>query len=374
MNNKMIRVAITHGDTNGIGYEMIFKTFADPAMLEICTPIIYGSPKVATYHRNALEIEANFSIINAATEAEDGRINMLPVFDEEIKVEFGTPSEEASHAAVKALDKALIDYKEGLFDVLVTAPANDNNLEINGYPIPCTSRYIETSVGNGHKGIDILMNEWMRMAMMTDNIALKDVAKNITPEGIIEKVASFFTTLRRDMRISNPRIAILALNPNDSEDHPGKEETDAIIPAVQKLADVGVSVFGPYQVDDFFGTGEYEAFDGVLAMYHDQGVAPFKALSPENNVHYFGGLPLISTTPDVGPGYDIAGQGVADEVPLRYAIYQAIDGFRNRNNYDEPLAHPLPKLYHERKDDSEKVRFSIPKKHDKANKERQKKD
>ncbi|KXB36962.1 pyridoxal phosphate biosynthetic protein PdxA [Bacteroidales bacterium KA00344] len=374
MNNKMIRVAITHGDTNGIGYEMIFKTFADPAMLEICTPIIYGSPKVATYHRNALEIEANFSIINAATEAEDGRINMLPVFDEEIKVEFGTPSEEANHAAVKALDKALIDYKEGLFDVLVTTPANDNNLEINGYPIPCTSRYIETSVGNGHKGIDILMNEWMRMAMMTDNIALKDVAKNITPEGIIEKVASFFTTLRRDMRISNPRIAILALNPNDSEDHPGKEETDAIIPAVQKLADVGVSVFGPYQVDDFFGTGEYEAFDGVLAMYHDQGVAPFKALSPENNVHYFGGLPLISTTPDVGPGYDIAGQGVADEVPLRYAIYQAIDGFRNRNNYDEPLAHPLPKLYHERKDDSEKVRFSIPKKHDKANKERQKKD
>lgn len=374
MNNKMIRVAITHGDTNGIGYEMIFKTFADPAMLEICTPIIYGSPKVATYHRNALEIEANFSIINSATEAEDGRINMLPVFDEEIKVEFGTPSEEANHAAVKALDKALIDYKEGLFDVLVTAPANDNNLEINGYPIPCTSRYIETSVGNGHKGIDILMNEWMRMAMMTDNIALKDVAKNITPEGVIEKVASFFTTLRRDMRISNPRIAILALNPNDSEYHPGKEETDAIIPAVQKLADVGVSVFGPYQVDDFFGTGEYEAFDGVLAMYHDQGVAPFKALSPENNVHYFGGLPLISTTPDVGPGYDIAGQGVADEAPLRYAIYQAIDGFRNRNNYDEPLAHPLPKLYHERKDDSEKVRFSIPKKHDKANKERQKKD
>jgi 4-hydroxythreonine-4-phosphate dehydrogenase len=374
MNNKMIRVAITHGDTNGIGYEMIFKTFADPAMLEICTPIIYGSPKVATYHRNALEIEANFSIINAATEAEDGRINMLPVFDEEIKVEFGTPSEEANHAAVKALDKALIDYKEGLFDVLVTAPANNNNLEINGYPIPCTSRYIETSVGNGHKGIDILMNEWMRMAMMTDNIALKDVAKNITPEGIIEKVASFFTTLRRDMRISNPRIAILALNPNDSEDHPGEEETDAIIPAIQKLADVGVSVFGPYQVDDFFGTGEYEAFDGVLAMYHDQGVAPFKALSPENNVHYFGGLPLISTTPDVGPEYDIAGQGVADEAPLRYAIYQAIDGFRNRNNYDEPLAHPLPKLYHERKDDSEKVRFSIPKKHDKANKERQKKD
>ncbi|MGI6242974.1 MAG: PdxA family dehydrogenase [Prevotella sp.] len=374
MNNKRIRVAITHGDTNGIGYELIFKTFADPAMLEICTPIIYGSPKVATYHRNALGIEANFSIINSAAEAEDGRVNMLPVFDEEIKVEFGTASEEANRAAVKSLDKALTDYKEKLFDVLVTGPANDSNLEINGYPIPCTSRYIETSIGEGHKGLDILMNEWMRVALMTDNMALKDVPKSITPEGIIERVAVFFTTLRRDMRISNPRIAILALNPDDSEDHPGKEETEAIIPAVQKLADVGVSVFGPYQASELFGSGEYNAFDGVLAMYHDQGVPPLKALSPENNIHYFGGLPLISTSPDIGPCYDIAGQGVADESPLRYAIYQAIDGFRNRNNYDEPLAHPLPKLYHERKDDSEKVRFSIPKKHENAIKERQKKE
>lgn len=373
-NNKKIRVAITHGDTNGIGYELIFKTFANPEMLDICTPIIYGSPKVAAYHRNALNIEGNFSIINTAEEAEEGRVNMLPAFEEEIKVELGTVSEEANHAAIKALDRAIVDYKEGLIDVLVTCPVNNCNLSIGGYSLPCTSKYIETSIGEGRKGLDILTNEWLRVVLMTDNVALKDVAGSITAEGIIEKVAIFFTTLRRDMRISNPRIAILALNPNDSDEHPGKEETEAIIPAVQKLADAGVSAFGPYQANEFFGSGEYRAFDGVLAMYHDQGIAPFKALAPENNIHYLGGLPLISTCADMGPGYDIAGKGIADETPFRHAIYQAIDGFRNRNNYEEPLAHPLPKLYHERRDDSEKVRFSIPKKHENATKERQKKD
>lgn len=371
-NNKKIRVAITHGDTNGIGYEMIFKTFADVEMLELCTPIIYGSPKVAAYHRNALGTEANFSIIGSASEAEDGRVNMLPVFEDEVKVELGVSTQDSCKAAVRALDRAITDYKDGLFDVLVTCPVNKNNLTLEGYALPCTSRFIEASIGDGHKALDIYINPQMRMTLMTDDVALKDVPAQITAERIIEKIAIFYTTLKRDMRISNPRIAVLALNPNDSDEHPGKEETEAIIPAVQKLADVGVNAFGPYQANEFFGCEEYRAFDGILAMYHDQGVAPFKALSPESNIHYLGGLNLICTAPDVGPGYDIAGKGVADESPLRHAIYEAIDGFRNRNNYDEPLAHPLPKLYRERRDDSEKVRFSIPKKHENAIKDRQK--
>lgn len=371
-NNKKIRVAITHGDTNGIGYEMIFKVFADPEILDLCTPIIYGSPKVAAYHRNALGIDANFSIIAHASEAEDGRVNMLPVFDEETKVDLGLSTQEASRAAIQALDRAITDYKDSLFDVLVTCPINKKNLTVEGYTMPCTSRYIETSIGEGRQGLDILVNDQLRVALMTDDIALKDVPARITAESIIEKIAVLFTTLKRDMRISNPRIAVLALNPNDSDEHPGKEEAEAIIPAVQKLADVGVNAFGPYQANEFFGSSEYRAFDGILAMYHDQGVAPFKALNPQNNIHYLGGLPLIATAPDVGPGYDIAGQGVADEAPLRHAIYEAIDGFRNRNNFDEPLAHPLPKLYRERKDDSEKVRFAIPKKHENAIKERRK--
>lgn len=372
MNNGKIRVGITHGDTNGIGYELIFKTFADAEMLGLCTPIVYGSPKVATYHRNALGIEANFSIINSADQAEDNRVNMLAVFEDEVKVEFGVTSEEASRAAVKALDKAITDYKNGDIDVIVSCPVNENNLTVEGYAIPKPAKYIETSIGEGKKVLDIVMNEWLKVALMTDDMALKDVPTNISAQAIIEKIAIFYATLRRDMRISAPRIAVLALNPNDTEEKRGKEEQEMIRPAIQKLAEVNVCAFGPYQAADFFGSGQYKAFDGVLAMYHDQGIAPFKALLPNNNIHYYGGLPLVSTAVDMGPCYDIAGKGEADETPLRYAIYQAIDAFRNRNDYDEPLAHPLPKLYHERRDDSDKVRFAVSKKRENAAKEYQK--
>ncbi len=369
MDNQKIRVAITHGDTNGIGYELIFKTFAEPEMLELCTPIIYGSPKIASYHRKALNIEGNFSIINSAADAREGRVNMLPVFDEEVKVELGVTSPEAVQAEMLALDKALTDYKEGLFDVLVTGPLDKKNLNVNGLHIKSCAKFIEDSIGDGQTGLDILVNQDLRVALMTDDIALKDVAKAITTEAIIRKAAILFATLRRDMRISNPRIAVLALNPNDCDEHPGEEETNAIIPAVQQLADAGVNAFGPYQADEFFGSGEYTAFDGIIAMYHDQGVAPFKALEPENNVHYLGGLPLICTCADMGACHHIAGQGIADETGFRHAIYLGIDTFRNRKNYDAPLANPLPKLYHERRDESEKVRFSIPKKHENTVKE-----
>jgi 4-hydroxythreonine-4-phosphate dehydrogenase len=372
MDNKKIRVAITHGDTNGIGYELIFKVFATPEMLELCTPIIYGSPKVAAYHSKALEMDANFSIIKNAGEAEDGRVNMLPVFEEEVKVDFGQTTDEANKAAILALDRAITDYREGHYDVLVTGPIDKDNLHVEGFHFPTSARFIESCLCEGNRCLDILINDCLRVALMTDDVPLKEVSGAITKDAVIDKAASLFSTLRRDLRVANPRIAILALNPNDSNAHPALEEREAIIPAVQQLADAGISAFGPYQADSFFGQGEYTAFDGVLAMYHDQGVAPFKALAPENNIHYYAGLPVVCTSPDLGPCYDIAGKGVADEAPLRQAIFQAIDAFRNRNNYDEPMEHPLPKLYHERKDDSEKVRFSIPKKHENAIKERQK--
>ena len=195
-------MGITHGDTNGIGYELIFKTFADAEMLGLCTPIVYGSPKVATYHRNALGIEANFSIINSADQAEDNRVNMLAVFEDEVKVEFGVTSEEASRAAVKALDKAITDYKNGDIDVIVSCPVNENNLTVEGYAIPKPAKYIETSIGEGKKVLDIVMNEWLKVALMTDDMALKDVPTNISAQAIIEKIAIFYATLRRDMRIS----------------------------------------------------------------------------------------------------------------------------------------------------------------------------
>lgn len=370
MNNNKIRVAITHGSTNGIGYELIFKTFEEPEMFELCTPIIYGSPKVAAYHSKALGIKDNFTIITDANAAQEGKLNIIPAVDEEIKVEMGIPSPDATLAAVKALDRAITDYKDGLFDVLVCAPADEGVAHVGGFDFPRRAKYIEQCIGEGKKAQSLLINEDMRLALMTDEISLRDVPVAITSHDIIEQVAILFTTLRRDMRVSNPRIAVLALNPDVDGKAEGKEETEAIVPAIQKLADAGVNVFGPFQADHFFQQGEYYHFDAILSMYHDQGLAPFKTLHPDNNVCYLGGLPLVATAPDLSPCYDIAGQGIADPTPLRHAIYAAIDGFRNRRAYDEPLANPLPKLYHEKKDDSEKVRFSIPKKHENAIKER----
>ena len=359
MENNKIRVAITHGDTNGIGYELIFKTFADTEMLELCTPIIYGSPKVAAYHRKALNIEANFTIINSAEEAHDGRVNIIPCFDEEIKIDFGIPTQESGTAALKALDRAMTDYREGLYDVLVTAPLDSNNIQGQGFRFPGHHQYIETSLGEGKKALVVLCNERLRIAVATnETLSLKDVPAAITKEGIETKATQFFQTLKSDFNISNPRVAILALNPGQ----PGKEEKEILQPAVEELFDKGIAAFGPYPADDFFGKGYYNDFDGILAMYHDQGVAPFKAISPEPCVKFAAGLPVIATAPDNNAGFDIAGQCVANEDSFRNAIYAAIDIFRCRENYEAPYANPLPKLYHEKREDGEKVRFNIPKK------------
>ena len=365
MNKKMeqerkIRVAITQGDTNGVGYEVIFKAFADPTILELCTPIIYGSPKIAAYHRKALNIDTNFSIINNADEARDGRVNLLNCFDDEVKVELGLPSTEAGSAALKALDRAMTDFRSGLYDVLVTAPINKATIQSSGFHFPGHTEYIETSVGDGQKALMILMNETLRVALVTTHLPIKDVAKAITKEGIIEKTTIFHTALKRDFRISNPRIAVLALNPHAGDDGLlGQEEKEIISPAIEELAGKGIQAFGPYPADGFFGSGAYDHFDGVLAMYHDQGLAPFKTIALESGVNYTAGLPIVRTSPDHGTAYDIAGQGKADENSMRQAIYTAIDVFRNRQNYDEPLKNPLPKLFHEKREDGDKARFAV---------------
>ena len=366
----MIRVAITQGDTNGVGYEVILKTFSDPAMFELCTPIIYGSPKIAAYHRKALNLETNFSIINSAEEARDGRLNILTCFDEEVKVELGQPSEEAGQAAYKALDRAMTDYRAGLFDVLVTAPINKATIQSPGFHFPGHTEYIETSVGDGNKALMILMNESLRVALVTTHLPIKDIAKAITKETIIEKATIFHKSLKRDFRISNPRIAVLSLNPHAGDNGLlGSEEQEVIKPAIDELEKQGIQAFGPYPADGFFGSNAYDHFDGVLAMYHDQGLAPFKTIALESGVNFTAGLPIVRTSPDHGTAFDIAGEGKADENSFRQAVYTAIDVFRNRQNYDEPLQNPLPKLFHEKRDDSEKVRFAIPKAKDQFRKD-----
>lgn len=367
MEEKKIRVAITHGDTNGIGYEVILKTFADPAIFELCTPIVYGSPKVAAYHRKALDLPTNFSIIEKAEDAQNGRLNLLTTFEEEVKVDLGQPSKEAGEAALKALDRAMTDYRAGLYDVLVTAPINKNTIQSDLFHFCGHTEYIEQSVGDGHKALMILMNDNLRVALVTTHLPVKDIAQAITKEKIVEKATIFHQALKRDLRISSPRIAVLSLNPHAGDGGViGTEEQETIIPAIKELEEGGVYAFGPYAADGFFGSGMYNRFDGVLAMYHDQGLAPFKTLALENGVNFTAGLPIVRTSPDHGTAYDIAGKGVADEQSFRQAIYAAIDIWRNRQNYDEPLANPLPKLYHEKREDGEKARFTVKKEHPKS--------
>ena len=355
--NKKIRVAITHGDTNGIGYELIFKTFAEPEMLELCTPIIYGSPKVATYHRNALDMEANFTIIKDASEAQNGRLNLLPVFDDEIKVELGVPTEESGVAGLRAVDKALDDYRQGLFDVLVTAPIDNNeHFHFSGQ-----SRYIEDHLETEEQGLSILINDELRIALATRNLPLRQVAESITKASIIKNTTLLFKSLRRDFRITCPRIAVLGLNPKAGDNGLlGSEEQEIILPAIDELVDNDIQAFGPYPADTFFGCNYTEHFDGILAMYYEQGLAPFRSLSSCHGITYTAGLPLVRTSAEIPDSLALAGKGIIDELPFRHAIYLAIDIFRNRAEYDEAQVHPLPKLYKEKRDESDKARFANP--------------
>ncbi len=360
MEEKKIRVAITHGDTNGVGYEIIFKTFEDPAMLELCTPIVYGSPKTAAYHLKALGREMQFNIVNSAKDVRDGRINLVTTYDEEVKIDLGIPTPEAGQAAKTALDRALADVKEGLFDVLVTAPIAKNSIRgFDGH-----TSYITRSLGGEQHGLTILVSDNLRVALVTNNVSLKEVADSISKQKIVEKAKVLHQSLRRDMRINNPRIAVLALNPRGGENGVlGDEEQLVICPAIEELIAEGIQVFGPYPADDFFGDGSYAQFDAVLAMYHDQGQTPFKALtsiSDDKGVRVTAGLPLVRTAPAHGVCFEKAGKGSTEPDSMRRALYEAIDIWRNRKEYDLPLQNPLPKLYHEKRDESEKVRFNVP--------------
>lgn len=360
MEEKKIRVAITQGDTNGVGYEVIFKAFEDPAMFELCTPIVYGSPKTAAYHAKMLGMEAQFTTISKAKDARDGRLNLLSTYDEEVKIDLGLPTPDAGAAARTALDRALADWKEGAFDVLVTAPIAKNSIRgFDGH-----TSYLTQHVGEGRHGLTILVSDNLRVALVTNNVSLKDVADTISKQKIVEKATILHESLRRDMRIANPRIAILALNPRGGEDGVlGDEEQEIIRPAVDELAAHSIQAFGPYPADDFFGDGSYAQFDAVLAMYHDQGQTPFKALtsiSDDKGVRVTAGLDLVRTAPAHGVCFNLAGRGTMEGESMRHAIFQAIDIWRNRQHHDEPMGNPLPKLYHERRDDSEKVRFNVP--------------
>ena len=353
-----IRVGITHGDINGVGYEVILKAFSDPTMFELCTPIVYGSPKVAAYHRKAMDLQTAFSIIASAEEAMDGRLNILSCTEDELKVELTKPMPEAGKAALDALEKALEDYREGLIDVLVTAPINKHTIQSENFRFPGHTEYIEERVGEGNKSLMILMKDDFRVALVTGHIPVKDIASTLTKELIMEKMSVFHQSLKSDFGIDSPRIAVFSLNPH-AGDHGliGSEESEIIIPAIKEMIAKGVQCFGPFPADGFMGSGNSCHFDGILAMYHDQGLAPFKALAMDEGVNFTAGLPIVRTSPAHGTAYDIAGQGIASENSFRQAIYTALDVYRNRVVEKEIHARPLRKHYYEKRDDSDTLKL-----------------
>lgn len=356
--NRKIKIGITHGDVNGVGYEVVLKTFSDPIMFELCTPIIYGSPKVAAYHRKALDLPTNFSIINTASASGQNRLNIVNCADDEVKVEFSKPSNEAGTAALQALEKALEEYKEGLIDVLVTAPINKHTIQSETFAFPGHTEYIEERVGEGNKALMILLKNDFRVALVTGHIPVREIATTITADLIKEKLIIFNDSLKQDFGIDAPRIAVLALNPHAGDNGLiGKEEEEMIIPTIKEMADKGILCFGPYPADGFMGSGNYIHFDGVLAMYHDQGLAPFKAIAMDEGVNFTAGLPIVRTSPAHGTAYDIAGQGIASEDSFRQAVYVAIDVFRNRGTEKIARANPLRKQYYEKRDDSDKLKL-----------------
>lgn len=359
--SRPLRVGVTHGDINGVGYELILKTFADQAMLELCTPVVFGSVKVAAYHRKALAMEGNFHVVDTAAEAEEGRLNLVNCFDEDVTVEFGKVNPEAGHAAYVALEAATEALKSGEIDVLVTAPICKSAIQSADFRFVGHTEYLCDRIGGGAEPLMILANRLMRVALVTTHLPIQDVAKAITQEGVEKKIRQLNHSLRHDYLISAPRIAVLGLNPHNGDNGAlGQEEQDVIAPAVKAAVESGIQCFGPYSADGFFGAGLYASFDGVLAMYHDQALAPFKALSMEDGVNFTAGLPYVRTSPDHGTAFDIAGRGEASVASFRQAVYDAIDIYRHRLADDEAHKNPLPKLYHERREDSNRNRHLQP--------------
>ena len=358
MEDNKIRIGITHGDINGVGYEVILKTFSDPLMLDLCTPVIYGSPKVAAYHRKAMDLATNFSIITSATEAAHGRLSVLNCTDDEVKVEFSKADPGAGKAALDALERAVEDYKAGLIDALVTAPINKHTIHSEQFDFPGHTEYIEQRLGNGDKALMILMKGDFRVALVTGHIPVSQIAPTLTKDLIKEKLAIFNRSLKQDFGISAPRIAVFSLNPHAGDGGLlGTEEEEIIIPALKEMAAQGVLCYGPYPADGVMGSGNFTRFDGILAMYHDQGLAPFKALAMDEGVNFTAGLPVVRTSPAHGTAYDIAGKGMASEDSFRQAVYVAIDVFRNRQRDKEAHANPLRKQYYEKRDDSDKLKL-----------------
>ncbi|WP_417801077.1 4-hydroxythreonine-4-phosphate dehydrogenase PdxA [Tenacibaculum sp.] len=331
--NKII-VGISVGDINGIGIEIILKTFEDKRMLDFCTPVLFASNKLISYHKKALRLHTNIHGITSLDKLVHGKVNLLNSWKEEVKIDLGTITEEGGKFALKSLQAAVDALKKNQTDLLVTAPINKENIQSEEFKFPGHTEYLEKNLDG--KSLMILMTDELRIGLITGHIPVSKVSETITPELIKAKVDIMYNSLKQDFNISKPKIAVLGLNPHCGDNGIiGTEDDEIIRPTITEIKETGKLVFGPYAADGFFGSKTYEQFDGVLAMYHDQGLAPFKALSFGNGVNFTAGLNKVRTSPDHGTGFDIAGKNNANPTSFKEALFTSLQIFKNRKEYQE---------------------------------------
>ena len=344
MHNRKPIVGITQGDSNGIGYEVIIKALSDPRVLEFFTPVVYGSSKLFGFYRKLIpEIEQlDTNVITSASDAKPKRINILNCLPDNVFAEPGQATPESAKAAITALACAVNDIKAGSIDVMVTGPINKKAMSGQGFGFPGHTEYLQQQFGV--KDVTMLMTSHrLRLGVVTGHIPLKEVVSSVTKDKILSKLRLMDMSLKQDFCIDQPRIAVLSLNPHSGDGGLlGTEEQDIIMPAIAQAVKEGILAFGPYSPDGFFGLGQYERFDATLAMYHDQGLAPFKALSFEDGVNYTAGLPIVRTSPDHGTAFELAGRDLADPQSMRSAIFAAVDIFNTRLEYADLQAGKMP--------------------------------
>lgn len=337
-----IKLGISIGDLNGIGSEVALKTFEDSRMLDFCTPIIFASNKTVSHLKNALNLGIQFTGIQDPSRAISGKINVVNVWKDTPEIKFGVEEKEAGTYAIKSLRAAVNALKKDNIDVLVTAPINKKNIQDEDYGFPGHTDYLAQQLEGD--SLMFMVTEKLKVGLLTDHVAVKDVADAITPDLIRKKVKIIEQSLKMDFGIRKPRIAVLGINPHSGDDGViGQEDEKVMKPTLKALVDEGHLVYGPYAADGFFGSGTYLQFDGVIAAYHDQGLIPFKTLSFGKGVNYTAGLAKVRTSPDHGTALDIAGQGVADESSFKEAVYMALQIYKNRDEYQELTANPLKK-------------------------------
>ena len=340
--NRKIKLGISIGDLNGIGCEVALKTFADARMLDFCTPIFFASNKTISGQLSALKMDLKYNGIQEASKAIDGKINVVNVWREIPKIQFGQATEEAGKLAIKSLKAAVTALKDDVIDVLVTAPINKNNIQSEDFKFPGHTDYLAQELEG--ESLMFMVTDTLKVGLLTDHLAVKDAPAAINPILIRTKVRTIEKSLQIDFGVRRPKVALLGINPHSGDNGTiGKEDEEILKPVIKEMSDAGHLVFGPYAADGFFGSDAYHDFDAILAAYHDQGLIPFKTLSFGKGVNYTAGLRKVRTSPDHGTAYEIAGKGTADHSSFKEAVFAALRIFKNREEYAELTENVLQK-------------------------------